>query len=91
MDEFSKHYADESNPQSGFAVLMVCTEADGECPIVEGAKLRISNPYLDPKIYDDGAYETAKYAECRDDIGRLMVAVMTQARREIKPKEPVKQ
>jgi arsenate reductase len=37
-------------------------------------------PYLDPKIYDGGAYESAKYAERRDDIGRLMLAVMAQAR-----------
>ncbi len=35
---------------------------------------------LDPKIYDDGAYEAAKYAERRDDIGRLMLSVMVQAR-----------
>jgi arsenate reductase len=91
MDEFSKHYSDQSNPQSGFAALMVCTEADGECPIVKGANLRISMPYLDPKIYDDGAYETSKYAERRDDIGRFMLAVMAQARREIASKESVKQ
>jgi arsenate reductase (thioredoxin) len=37
-------------------------------------------PYLDPKIYDDGAYEPAKYAERRDDIGRLMLSVLMQAR-----------
>jgi hypothetical protein len=35
--------------------------------------------YLDPKIYDDGAYEATKYAERRDDIGRLMLAVMVKA------------
>ena len=37
-------------------------------------------PYLDPKIYDDSAYEAAKYAERRDDIGRLMLCVMMQVR-----------
>ena len=42
--------------------------------------IRVSMPYLDPKIYDDGAYEAAKYAERRDDIGRLMLSVMVQAR-----------
>jgi hypothetical protein len=31
---------------------------------------------------------TAKYAELRDDIGRLLLAVMAQARREIASKEP---
>jgi hypothetical protein len=78
--EFSKHFGDSSNPQSGFATLMVCGEADAACPFVKGAALRLSMPYLDPKIYDDGAYEAAKYAERRDDIGRLMLAVMVQAR-----------
>jgi len=78
--EFSKPYGDPSNPHSGFAALMVCSEADTHCPHVKGAALRVSMPYLDPKIYDGGAYESAKYAERRDDMGRLMLAVMMQAR-----------
>jgi hypothetical protein len=85
--EFSKHYGDSSNPQQGFAALMVCGDADAACPFVKGATLRVSMPYLDPKIYDDGAYETVKYAERRDDIGRLMLAVMVQARGELTSKE----
>jgi hypothetical protein len=85
--EFSKHYGDSANPQSGFAALMVCGEADAACPVVKGATLRVSMPYLDPKIYDDGAYESAKYVERRDDIGRLMLSVMVQARGEMASKE----
>ena len=81
--EFSKRYDDPANPQQGFAALMVCGEADAACPFVKGAALRVSMPYLDPKIYDGGAYESAKYAERRDDIGRLMLAVMMQARQRI--------
>ena len=81
--EFSKHYGDPTNPQQGFAALMVCGEADAACPFVKGAALRVSMPYLDPKIYDSGAYESAKYAERRDDIGRLMLSVMMQARQRI--------
>ena len=79
-DEFSKMYSDPSNPQHGFAALMVCGEADAGCPVVKGASTRISMPYLDPKIYDDGKFEAAKYAERRDDIGRLMLSVMMQVR-----------
>jgi len=78
--EFSKTYFDASNPQQGFAALMVCGEADAACPFVKGAALRVSMPYLDPKIYDDGKFEAAKYAERRDDIGRLMLSVMMQVR-----------
>jgi hypothetical protein len=81
--EFSKRYDNPANPQRDFAALMVCGEADAACPVVKGAALRISMPYLDPKIYDGGAYEPAKYAERRDDMGRLMLASMVQARRRI--------
>jgi hypothetical protein len=88
--EFSKHYGDQANPQAGFAALMVCSEADAGCPFVKGATLRVSMPYLDPKIYDDGAYEVAKYAERRDDIGRLMLSVMVQARGELAAAESSK-
>ena len=69
--EFSKHYNDPANPQKGFAALMVCGEADAGCPLVKGSALRVSMPYLDPKIYDGGSYEAAKYAERRDDMARL--------------------
>ena len=81
--EFSKHYADAANPQSGFAAIMVCTQADAECPLVKGASRRISMPFLDPKSYDDSEYEATKYAERRDDLGRLMLAVMLKARRQL--------
>jgi hypothetical protein len=78
--EFSKTYDNPVNPRSGFAAIMVCGEADSECPLVKGASIRIPLPYLDPKIYDDGLYESPKYSERRDDVGRLMLNVMMQAR-----------
>lgn len=78
--EFSKSYSDPVNPQKGFAALMVCSEADAACPFVKGSSLRVSMPYLDPKIYDGGCLEEAKYAERRDDLGRLMISVMMWAR-----------
>jgi arsenate reductase len=79
--EFSKHYSDPVNPQEGFAALMVCGDADAGRPFVNGAAVRESMPYLDPKIYDGSVYEAAKYAERRDDMGRLVLSVMMQARR----------
>jgi arsenate reductase (thioredoxin) len=81
--EFSKRYDDSSNPQQGFAALLVCSEADAACPTVQGSALRVSMPYLEPKIYDGGAFEAAKYAERRDDIARLMLSVMLQARKRL--------
>jgi arsenate reductase (thioredoxin) len=88
--EFSKTYFDASNPQKGFAALMVCGEADEACPLVKGASTRISMPYLDPKIYDGSAFESAKYAERRDDFGRLMLAAMMQARNQIAQGQPAR-
>jgi hypothetical protein len=86
--EFSKIYFDEANPQMGFAALMVCGEADAACPVVKGAAIRISMPYLDPKIYDDSVYESQKYAERRDDIGRLILSVLMQVRNRLNQQSP---
>lgn len=81
--EFSKRYDDPRNPQSGFAALMVCDEADAGCPAVRGAVLRLSLPLADPKEHDDTPEEAARYDERRDDLGRLMAWVLTQARRRL--------
>jgi hypothetical protein len=81
--EFSKRFDDPVNPRAGFAALMVCSEADAACPFVKGAALRVSMPYLDPKIYDDSTFEATKYAERRDDMGRLMLSVLMQTRQRI--------
>ena len=81
--EFSKSYKDNSNPKSGFAAILVCTEADASCPTVPGASLRISMTFVDPKLYDDGVFENRKYAERRDDMGRTFLAAMANARRKL--------
>jgi arsenate reductase (thioredoxin) len=81
--EFSKLYSDAHNPQSGFVAIMVCNQADAECPVVKGAGQRISAPYADPKEYDGADFEAAKYAERRDEIGRFMLSALTQARRRL--------
>jgi protein-tyrosine-phosphatase len=81
--EFSKKYTDAANPQEKFAALLVCSEAETACPNVVGATARIPVPYLDPKAFDGAAFEAAKYAERRDDIGRFTLSVMMQARRRL--------
>ncbi|CAN5443027.1 hypothetical protein BH11PLA2_BH11PLA2_15120 [soil metagenome] len=81
--EFSKKYGDAQNPQKDFAAIMVCSEADASCPKVTGASIRIPAPYLDPKAFDGAPIEAGKYAERRDDMGRLMLSVMMQAHRRL--------
>ncbi|MDB5340786.1 MAG: hypothetical protein JWN70_6405 [Planctomycetaceae bacterium] len=79
--EFSKTYHDASNPQTGFGALMVCDEADAACPVVTGAAIRVSLPFVDPKARDGFADEAEAYAACRDDIGRLALATLMEVRR----------
>jgi hypothetical protein len=81
--EFSKVYGDDYNPKTGFAAILVCSEADASCPVVPGASIRISAPYIDPRLYDGAEFEPGKYAERRDDIGRLMLSSVMQARRRL--------
>lgn len=81
--EFSKVYSDPANPQDGFAAILVCSEADAGCPVVKGAAIRVPMPFLDPKAFDASPFESAKYAERRDDIGRVMMSALMSARNEI--------
>ncbi|MEY4396227.1 MAG: hypothetical protein RL595_3476 [Planctomycetota bacterium] len=84
MVEFSKKYNDPFNPQKGFIAIMVCNEADMECPSVAGASARISLPFADPKDFDGTPLESAKYAERRDDLGRFMLSTFQMVREELK-------
>ena len=74
--EFSKTYFDAANPQQGFAALMVCGEADAACPVRQGCR----RPHLDAlpgpeDLRRQHLRSRIKYAERRDDIGRLMLSV----------------
>jgi len=75
---FSKKYDDSYNPQQEFIAVMVCTEADADCPIVHGAFKRLSLPYVDPKVADDSPKESQSYREKVLEIGREMVYVLAQ-------------
>jgi arsenate reductase (thioredoxin) len=67
---FSKKYDDAYNPQTGFIAVMVCSQADQDCPFVPGASARISLPYEDPKNADDTPGEKAEYDAKVREIGR---------------------
>ena len=60
---YSKKYNDRINPKEDFGAIMVCSEADQSCPVVEGAVARFSLPYDDPKYYDNTPSEKQKYDE----------------------------
>ncbi|MEE9373414.1 MAG: protein-tyrosine-phosphatase [Saprospiraceae bacterium] len=70
---FSKTYDHDVNPQKNFIAIMVCNDADKNCPIVVGASDKLSLPYLDPKTADNTAMESMTYNEKVEEIGREML------------------
>ncbi len=61
---FSKTFDHSENPNRDFIAVMVCSDADENCPFVPGAEARFSLPYEDPKAYD-GTEEEAQQYEAR--------------------------
>ncbi len=77
----SKVYGDPINPQSDFFAVMVCSDADRSCPLVDGSDGRFALPYEDPKFYDDTPSEEMQYdLRCRQ-IAREMFFLMEQVKR----------
>ena len=75
---YSKLYNAEANPQSKYAALMTCSQADKSCPFVTGSETRIAIHYDDPKIADNTPEEKALYDERTEQIGREMFYIMSQ-------------
>lgn len=60
---FSKTFDDNFNPQSEFAAIMTCSQADAGCPFIAGAEKRIPITFDDPKAFDGTPQQEAKYQE----------------------------
>lgn len=60
---FSKTFDNPFNPESGFAAVMTCSQADENCPFIAGADLRIPLTFEDPKIFDNTPQQMDKYRE----------------------------
>jgi len=60
---FSKIYNNDFNPQSEFAAILTCSQADADCPLIAGAEQRISIPFDDPKLFDKTTQQDEKYKE----------------------------
>jgi arsenate reductase len=57
---------------------MTCDHADQNCPVVEGSVLRVSIPFVDPKVSDNTEAEAATYDERSRQIAREMFFLMKQ-------------
>jgi arsenate reductase (thioredoxin) len=70
---WSKTYDDPANPTKDFIAVMVCTDAEQNCPFVAGASHRFSLSFEDPKESDGTPQETETYDARVAEIGREMV------------------
>ena len=77
---FSKVYNDEFNPQSNFAAIMTCSDADENCPVIHGANERFSINYYDPKEFDNTDICEDKYLERFYQIGTEMLYAFSKVR-----------
>ena len=80
VEAFSKTFDDPPNPQSDFAAVMTCSDADENCPFIPGAT-RFSLPYDDPKEADGTPAETERYDERVRQIGVEMLYLFSSASR----------
>lgn len=78
---FSKAYDDDFNPESGFAAIMTCSQADGGCPFIAGAEKRIAVTYEDPKVFDNTNEQTEKYRERSLQIATEMFYVFSEIKK----------
>ncbi|MBM3453486.1 MAG: hypothetical protein FJX84_10170 [Bacteroidetes bacterium] len=63
MECFSKLFNNKTNPSQDFAAIMVCSDAETNCPFIPEAAMRISTTYDDPKEFDGTPNESEKYVE----------------------------
>lgn len=75
---FSKTFDDDFNPDSEFAAIMTCSQADGGCPFIAGAEKRIPITFEDPKEFDNTPQQAWKYEERSIQIATEMFYVFSQ-------------
>lgn len=63
LELFSKRYDHSHNPSEGFIAIMVCSDADQNCPFVPGARHRFALPFEDPKSADGSPNAAEVYSQ----------------------------
>ena len=72
---FSKKWDDDFNPNSEFAAIMTCSQADEACPYIAWADVRIPITYEDPKFFDLSPQQAEKYSKRSLQIAGEMLYV----------------
>ena len=75
---FSKEFDHSINPDSNFAAIMTCSDADENCPFIPGAELRIPLTYEDPKKFDGTNKELKAYENCSKLIAGEMMYIFSK-------------
>jgi arsenate reductase (thioredoxin) len=75
---FSKTFDDDFNPNSQFAAIMTCDNADEGCPMVIGSEARFPIKYNDPKAFDGTELMNEKYEERSIEIASEMYFVFSK-------------
>ena len=78
---FSKTYDDSFNPQSAFAAILTCSNADKGCPFIAGAEKRIPITFEDPKAFDNTPQQEEKYKERSIQIATELFYVFSQIKK----------
>lgn len=78
---FSKSYDHPFNPSSNFVAVLTCSQADGGCPFIAGADLRVPITYEDPKISDGTPQQAKVYTERSLEIATEMFYVFSQIKK----------
>lgn len=81
---FSKNYDHPFNPNSDFAAIMTCSQADAGCPFIQGADVRIPITFEDPKISDNTPEQSNIYYERSMQIGAEMFYVFSQITKKLR-------
>lgn len=75
---FSKKYDAAFNPQSNFASVMTCSQADTGCPFIAGTDIRIPITYEDPKVSDNTPIQSEVYLKRSLEIATEMKYVFSK-------------
>ncbi|MEM7183102.1 MAG: protein-tyrosine-phosphatase [Spirochaetota bacterium] len=67
---FSKLYTDPPNPRSEYAAILLCNQADKNCPVVYGAEVRYRLPFADLQAFDSLRDVADKYEKAILAIAR---------------------
>lgn len=66
---FSKTIEEIPLQKNGFMAIMVCSDAEENCPFIPEATHRFALPFNDPKHFDESPIAAKKYKETCDQIG----------------------